>query len=62
MIKIILESLASKFINLYKTIADKEPRVRMTAMGASSIDFELLVWISENPNELGVGSSNMSSS
>lgn len=29
-------------------------------MGASSIDFELLVWISENPNELGVGSSNMS--
>ncbi|MEZ4694598.1 MAG: hypothetical protein R2837_11570 [Aliarcobacter sp.] len=32
----------------------------MTAIGASSVDFELLVWISENPNELGIGSSNMS--
>ena len=59
-IKIILESLASSSLIYIKTIADKEPRVRMTAMGASSIDFELLVWISENPNELGVGSSNMS--
>ena len=59
-IKIILESLASSSLIYIKTIADKEPRVRMTAMGASSVDFELLVWISENPNELGVGSSNMS--
>ena len=32
----------------------------MTLMGASSIDFELLVWISENPNEDGIGSSSMS--
>lgn len=59
-IKIILESLASSSLIYIKTITDKEPRVRMTAMGASSVDFELLVWISENPNELGVGSSNMS--
>ena len=59
-IKIILESLASSSLIYIKNVADKEPRVRMTAMGASSIDFELLVWISENPNELGVGSSNMS--
>ena len=29
-------------------------------MGPSSIDFELLVWISENPDENGIGSSNMS--
>ena len=32
----------------------------MTLMGTSSIDFELLAWISENPDENGVGSSNMS--
>ena len=32
----------------------------MTLMGPSSIDFELLVWISENPNENGIGSSTMS--
>lgn len=59
-IKIILDSLASSSLIYIKNIVDKDPRVRMTAMGASSVDFELLVWISENPNELGVGSSNMS--
>ena len=59
-IKIILDSLANSSLIYIKNIVDKDPRVRMTAMGASSIDFELLVWISENPNELGVGSSNMS--
>ncbi len=32
----------------------------MVAMNTSSIDFELLVWIRENPDENGVGSSNMS--
>lgn len=59
-IKIIIDSLTNSSLIYIKNVADKEPRVRMTAMGASSIDFELLVWISENPNELGVGSSNMS--
>ena len=43
-----------------KTNLEKSPKVRMTLMGASSIDFELLVWISENPNEDGIGSSSMS--
>ena len=59
-INIILNSLNNSSLVYIKHILDKEPKVRMTAMGASSVDFELLVWISENPNELGVGSSNMS--
>ena len=43
-----------------KTNLEKLPKVRMTLMGPSSIDFELLVWIHENPNENGIGSSTMS--
>ena len=41
-------------------MTDKLPSVKMKSMGASSIDFELLVWINENPNENGVGSSTLS--
>jgi potassium efflux system protein len=60
-IKTILESLSDSSFNLYKKLhPEKAPKVRMTLMGASSIDFELLVWISENPDENGIGSSNMS--
>ena len=59
-IKIILDSLEKSNLIYIKTNSDKSPKVRMTLMGASSIDFELLVWISENPNEDGIGSSTMS--
>ena len=59
-IKIILSSLEKSDLIYIKTNLEKLPKVRMTLMGASSIDFELLVWISENPNENGIGSSTMS--
>ena len=32
----------------------------MKSMAASSVDFELLVLINENPNENGIGSSTLS--
>lgn len=56
----ILETLAKSHLIYIKNNLEKSPKVRMTLMGNSSIDFELLVWISENPNEDGVGSSSMS--
>jgi small-conductance mechanosensitive channel len=59
-IKTILESLSNSFLTYIRNNPEKAPKVRMTLMGASSIDFELLVWINENPDENGIGSSNMS--
>jgi len=59
-IKIILNSLEKSNLIYIKHMTDKLPSVKMKAMGASSIDFELLVWINENPNENGVGSSTLS--
>jgi small-conductance mechanosensitive channel len=32
----------------------------MTGMGASSVDFKLLVWVNANTNKSGVDSSNIS--
>ncbi len=57
---IIIESLSNSSLTYIRSTPEKLPKVRMTLMGTSSIDFELLVWISENPDENGVGSSNMS--
>ena len=59
-IHIILESLSNSTLTYIRNTPEKAPKVRMTLMGTSSIDFELLVWISENPDENGIGSSNMS--
>lgn len=59
-IKTILDSLRNSDLIYLRNLPEKAAKVRMTAMNASSIDFELLVWISENPDENGVGSSNMS--
>jgi len=56
----ILDSLSNSTLTYIRNTPEKAPKVRMTLMGTSSIDFELLVWISENPDENGVGSSNMS--
>ena len=58
--KIILESLEKSDLIYIRNNPEKKPVVRMILMGASSLDFELLVWINENPNENGVGSSTMS--
>ena len=59
-IETILNSLINSSLTYIRNTPEKAPKVRMTLMGPSSIDFELLVWISENPDENGVGSSNMS--
>ncbi|MBP7748916.1 MAG: mechanosensitive ion channel [Aliarcobacter sp.] len=59
-IKTILDSLSNSSLTYIRNTPEKAPKVRMTLMGTSSIDFELLAWISENPDENGVGSSNMS--
>lgn len=59
-INIVLESLQKSDLIYIRNMPLKVPKVRMTSMNTSSIDFELLVWISENPDENGVGSSNMS--
>lgn len=59
-IKIILSSLEKSNLIYIKHMTDKLPSVKMKTMAASSIDFELLVWINENPNENGIGSSTMS--
>ncbi|MDD2895224.1 MAG: mechanosensitive ion channel [Aliarcobacter sp.] len=58
--EILLENLQNSTLMFIRHNPEKTPKVRMTMMGTSSIDFELLVWISENPDENGVGSSNMS--
>ena len=59
-IKIILNSLEKSNLIYIKHMTDKIPSVKMKSMAASSIDFELLVWINENPNENGIGSSTLS--
>ena len=59
-IKIILTSLEKSNLIYIKHMTDKIPSVKMKSMAASSVDFELLVWIHENPNENGIGSSTMS--
>jgi potassium-dependent mechanosensitive channel len=59
-IHIILDNLKNSNLMYIRNDSEKIAKVRMTMMNASSIDFELLVWISENPDENGIGSSNMS--
>ena len=59
-IKIILNSLEKSNLIYIKHMTDKLPSVKMKSMAASSVDFELLVWINENPNENGIGSSTLS--
>lgn len=59
-IHILLDNLKDSNLMYIRNDSEKIAKVRMTMMNASSIDFELLVWISENPDENGIGSSNMS--
>jgi potassium-dependent mechanosensitive channel len=59
-IKTILEALDKSNLIYIKHDGDREPRVWMTGMGASSVDFKLLVWINANTNRMGADSSNLS--
>ncbi|PIF03625.1 MAG: hypothetical protein CSA86_05145 [Arcobacter sp.] len=59
-IKIVLDELKNSelvYINKDKT---KIPTIWMTSMNASSVDFNLLVWVNANENKEGKKSSNMS--
>jgi potassium-dependent mechanosensitive channel len=59
-IDVILKSLKETNLVYIKDDESKEPKVWMTGMGASSVDFKLLVWINANTTKMGVDSSNMS--
>ena len=59
-IDVILQALTESELVYIKDDEGKTPKVWMTGMGASSVDFKLLVWINANTNKAGVDSSNMS--
>jgi potassium-dependent mechanosensitive channel len=59
-IELILNALDESELIYIKYDTNKSPTVWMTGMGASSVDFKLLVWINANTNRSGLDSSNMS--
>ena len=59
-IKTILAELEQSNLIYIKDDLTKVPNVWMTGMGASSVDFKLLVWINSNTNRVGLDSSNLS--
>ncbi|MDZ7818874.1 MAG: mechanosensitive ion channel [Aliarcobacter sp.] len=58
--KIILDSLKETSLVYINDDTSREPKVWMTGMGASSVDFKLLVWVNANTNKSGIDSSNLS--
>ena len=59
-IEVILDALEKSDLIYIKEDDNRAPKVWMTGMGASSVDFKLLVWINANTTKAGVDSSNMS--
>ena len=59
-IDVILQALSDSDLIYIKEDNNRAPKVWMTGMGASSVDFKLLVWINANTTKAGVDSSNMS--
>ena len=55
-----LQALSDSDLIYIKEDNNRAPKVWMTGMGASSVDFKLLVWINANTTKAGVDSSNMS--
>jgi small-conductance mechanosensitive channel len=58
--QIILDALKETSLVYIKDDSSREPKIWMTGMGASSVDFKLLVWVNANTNKLGIDSSNIS--
>lgn len=56
----LLQSLEKSNLIYIKNDIKRTPIIRMVQMGASSVDFELLVWINANTTSEGVDSSNLS--
>ena len=59
-IKIILDALQETSLVYIKDEESRQAKVWMTGMGASSVDFKLLVWVNANTNRFGLDSSSMS--
>ena len=59
-IKIILDALQETSLVYIKDEESRQAKVWMTGMGASSVDFKLLVWVNANTNRFGLDSSGMS--
>ena len=56
--QVILDALLESELDYYRGINEKrQPSVRMMAMGASSVDYELLVWVDWDTKKLNVSKS-----
>jgi small-conductance mechanosensitive channel len=58
--EIVLNALEQSDLVYIRNNPEKNPRVWMTGMGASSVDLKLLVWINANSDRKGIDSSNLS--
>jgi potassium-dependent mechanosensitive channel len=58
--QVILDALKETSLVYINDDSSREPKIWMTGMGASSVDFKLLVWVNANTNKSGVDSSNIS--
>ena len=58
--QIILDALKETSLVYINDDSSREPKIWMTGMLASSINFKLLVWVNANTNKSGIDSSNLS--
>lgn len=58
--ELILDELKDTSLVYIKDDPTKEAKIWMTEMGASSVDYKLLVWVNANTNRFGLSSSGMS--
>ena len=59
-IKLILDSLKETQLVYIREDESRQAKIWMTGMGASSVEYKLLVWVNANTNRFGLDSSGMS--
>ena len=59
-IQLILESLKETQLVYIREDESRQAKIWMTGMGASSVEYKLLVWVNANTNRFGLDSSGMS--
>ena len=59
-IKLILDSLKETQLVYIREDESRQAKIWMTGMGASSVEYKLLVWVNANTNRVGLDSSGMS--
>ena len=59
-IQLILESLKETSLVYIREDESRQAKIWMTGMGASSVEYKLLVWVNANTNRFGLDSSGMS--